>query len=149
VDLKAQARGLGVSDRVTFAGLVGRDRIARYVAAFDIALLPKCVEYCSPLKLFEYMAAGKAIVAPDQPNIREILEAGSSCLMFDPDCPESMAGAILRLANDSTLRDVLGRAARSLIASRGYTWRQNAERVGVIGAAAARREGGQLPSGVS
>jgi hypothetical protein len=69
--------------------------------------------------------------------------------MFEPDCPESMAAAILRLANDSTLREVLGCAARSLIASRGYTWRHNFERVGVIGAAAARREVGQLLSGGS
>jgi glycosyltransferase involved in cell wall biosynthesis len=137
-ELETQAREQGVLDRVTFAGLVERHRIAHYVAAFDIALVPRCVEYCSPLKLFEYMAVGAAIVAPDQENIREILEAGVSGLLFDPDCPEAMADAVLRLANDRTFRLKLGDAARSLIQSRGFTWRHNAERVSAIGAAASR-----------
>jgi glycosyltransferase involved in cell wall biosynthesis len=137
-ELQVLARELDVSDRVTFAGLVERDALARRVAAFDIALLPRCVEYCSPLKLFEYMAAGKAIAAPDQANIREVLEGGVSGLLFPPDQPEAMAQAILSLAKDAALRDRLGRAARSLIASRGYTWEHNARRVCALGAAAVR-----------
>jgi len=137
-ELQALARELEVSDRVTFAGLVGRDSLARRVAEFDIALLPRCVEYCSPLKLFEYMAAGKAIAAPDQANIREVLEGAVSGLLFSPDQPEAMAEAILSLARDGALRDRLGRAARALIASRGYTWEHNARRVSALGAAAVR-----------
>ncbi|HEX4081224.1 MAG TPA: glycosyltransferase family 4 protein [Rhizomicrobium sp.] len=137
-ELLALARELGVSDRVTFAGLVERDTLAHRLAAFDIALLPRCVEYCSPLKLFEYMAAGKAIAAPDQANIREVLEGGVSGLLFPPDQPEAMAEAILSLARDGALRDRLGGAARALIASRGYTWEHNARRVSALGAAAMR-----------
>lgn len=137
--LKSLAKDLGVADRVTFAGLVTRDRIASHVSAFDIALLPKCVEYCSPLKLFEYMAAGKAIVAPDQANVREILEDGVSCLLFPPDDTRAMEEAVVRLAGDGALRERLGSAARAVIAARGLTWRNNAVRVGSIGAMAARR----------
>lgn len=132
--LKSQAQTLGVADRVAFSGLVERDRIAYYLTAFDIAVLPMCVDYCSPLKLFEYMVAGKAIVAPDQANIREILEDGISCLLFEPNSPESLTSALLRLANDDQLRVRLGRAARALIVARGYTWEHNARRVSAIGA---------------
>jgi glycosyltransferase involved in cell wall biosynthesis len=135
--LKAQAESLAVAHKVTFAGLVERDDVARYLAVFDVALLPRCVEYCSPLKLFEYMAAGKAIVAPNQSNIREILSPGESGMLFDPDLPGSFAEMLLRLANDDLMRDRLGRRAQALIGSRGYTWRHNAERVSALGTAVA------------
>src|SRR5262249_10883957 len=102
--LKARARALGIGDRVHFAGLIGRDAVARVIAAFDIALVPKCLEYASPLKLFEYMALKKAIVAPNQDNIREILSNGVSALLFDPERPESMTTAITQLSADPELR---------------------------------------------
>jgi glycosyltransferase involved in cell wall biosynthesis len=127
--LKEQAERLNIADRITFAGLVDRDTVARMVAAFDIALQPKSVEYASPLKLFEYMALGKAIVAPDQENIREVLEPNRSALLFDPSKPESLTAAIATLAADESLRARLGKEARNAIDARGYTWSKNAERV--------------------
>ena len=60
-------------DRVRFVGAVDRKELPRYLAAFDIALQPSAVAYACPLKLVEYMAMGKAIIAPDQPNIRELI----------------------------------------------------------------------------
>ncbi len=143
-ELRAKAETLKVASRVTFTGLVGRDRIAQVIDAFDIALLPQCVDYCSPLKIFEYMAAGKAIVAPDQSNIREVLTSGRSALLFAPDEPKAMAEAIAQLVNDEKLRSALGSEAHALISSRGYTWRKNAERVSALGAAAARRRSGRV-----
>ena len=59
------------------------------------------VDYASPLKIFDYMAAGRAIVAPDQENIREILRDGETALLFDPSRPEAMWQAIARLARDA------------------------------------------------
>jgi glycosyltransferase involved in cell wall biosynthesis len=130
--LKAQAQRLGVADRVLFPGLVDRDRIAHAIAGFDIALQPKCVGYSSPLKLFEYMALGKAIVAPDQPNIREVLVSGQNGLLFDPERPQALIETITDLAKDSALRARLGGAASKTIDQRGYTWHENASRVVVI-----------------
>jgi glycosyltransferase involved in cell wall biosynthesis len=130
--LKAQAARLHLENRVTFAGLVDRDMVAKMVAVFDIALQPKSVEYASPLKLFEYMALGKAIVAPDQPNIREVLQADVSGILFDPDRASSMTGAIARLARDEGLRARLGEGARKGIDERGYTWKENARRVAAL-----------------
>jgi glycosyltransferase involved in cell wall biosynthesis len=127
--LERRASDLRVTNRISFAGLVGRDDIAGYVAAFDIALVPKVVDYASPLKLFEYMALGKAIVAPDQPNIREVLTASIDAVLFDPGEPREMANAIVRLASDTELRDRLGKAAQATINARNFTWRANAERI--------------------
>ena len=100
-DLERQAAALGLADRVRFTGLQAREQVPALVAGFDIALQPRVVEYASPLKIFEYMAAGRAIVAPDQENIREILRDGETALLFDPARPEAMWQAILRLAGDA------------------------------------------------
>ena len=127
--LRQQAAELGLASRVRIAGLVAHDAIPELVAGFDIALQPRVVAYASPLKLFEYMAAGKAIVAPDQPNIREVLVDGVTALLVDPAAPDAMWTAIRRLAADPLLRGRLGAAASAEITRRAYTWRANAERV--------------------
>jgi glycosyltransferase involved in cell wall biosynthesis len=127
--LQQQAAALGIADRVHFTGLVGHEAIPEMVAGFDIALQPRVVAYASPLKLFEYMAAGKAIVAPDQPNIREVLSDGETALLFDAAEAGAMWRAISRLAADAMLRGTLGAGARAAIGRRDYTWRGNAERI--------------------
>ncbi len=137
--LERQAAALGVAARVRFTGLVGRAEIPALVADFDIALQPRVVAYVSPLKIFEYMAAGRAIVAPDQPNIREILDHERSALLFDPNREGAMWAAIMRLAGDPDLRARLGAEARADIIRRDYTWAGNARRVLAHAAAAARR----------
>lgn len=128
-DLEILATELGVSDRVQFTGLTPRARIPELVAGFDIALQPASVQYASPLKVFEYMAAGRAIVAPDQPNIREILEDGKTALLFDPERPNALRDCVLRLAADATLRSQLGDEARAAVRERDFTWVGNAHRV--------------------
>jgi glycosyltransferase involved in cell wall biosynthesis len=130
--LERRAAQLNVNHRITFAGLVGRDDVAKLMSAFDIALLPKVVEYASPLKLFEYMALGKAIVAPDQPNIREVLTADFNAVLFDPTQAHDMANQILRLAADARWRQQLGTSARATIDARGFTWQANAERIAIL-----------------
>ncbi len=127
--MEQRAAALGVGDRLTFTGIVPREELGRHVAAFDIALQPKAVAYASPLKLFDYMAAGKAIVAPNQANIRELVSHEKSALLFDPQQKNAMLEAILRLAQDTALRRRLGAGARRQIDERGFTWRDNARRV--------------------
>ena len=137
--LKDRAARLGIEGRVHFTGLVDREMAVRMVSAFDIALQPKCVAYASPLKLFEYMALGKAIVAPDQPNIRELLDAEVSALLFDPQSRASLIAAIRRLGDDPDLRKRVGAEARRTIGARGLTWAENARRVAALAEAAIAR----------
>jgi glycosyltransferase involved in cell wall biosynthesis len=127
--LEATAERLGVRSQVTFTGTIDRDRVANYIAAFDIALQPAVVEYASPLKLFEYLALGKAIVAPRTPNIMEILADGQNALLFDRANPDSLPAALRMLCHDAALRRRLGQAAAASIDEQGLTWERNAERV--------------------
>lgn len=127
--LEARAERLGVGARVHFTGLVPRIEIPRYVAAFDIALQPAANPYASPLKLFEYMALRRAIVAPDQPNIREVLKHEGNALLFRSDEPGGLADAVLRLARDLALRDRLADCALATVRERDMTWANNGRRV--------------------
>jgi glycosyltransferase involved in cell wall biosynthesis len=139
--LEALAAELGIAERVRFTGLTAREAVPGLVDAFDIALQPAAVAYASPLKVFEYMAAGRAIVAPDQPNLREVLEDGRTALLFDPARPGAMWDAVLRLATDPALRARLGEAARAEVLARDLTWDGNARRVVALAQAERRRRG--------
>jgi glycosyltransferase involved in cell wall biosynthesis len=128
-DLESLAARLGIHDRLTITGIVDRHEIPAAVAAFDIALQPAVVEYASPLKLFEYLAAGLPVVAPSSPNIVEILRDGSNALLFRPNDEADFARQLARLCDDAELRGRLGCAARNTIESMGLTWADNARRV--------------------
>ena len=127
--LLAHARRKGVERQVRLTGVVERERIPSLLAAFDIGLQPAATAYASPLKLFEYMAAGCAILAPRQANLAEVLSDEENCLMFNRDADGAFAAALKRLVGDSALRERLGRTARATITQRGHTWAGNARRV--------------------
>jgi glycosyltransferase involved in cell wall biosynthesis len=128
-ELERQASDLGIADRVHFTGLVPREQVADQVLRFDIALQPGVTRYASPLKIFDYMAAGCAIVAPDQPNISEILQDDRNALLFDPASHDSRWSAIRRLIAEPETRRRLGATARRDLEQRGHTWAGNAARI--------------------
>jgi glycosyltransferase involved in cell wall biosynthesis len=123
------AKRLNLEERVHFVGLVKRDEIQHYIAAFDIALQPAVTDYASPLKLIEYLAAGVAIVGPDTPNIRELLSHETNSLLFRPLDDASRVSCIARLSKDRSLRETLGKNAQQTISSLQLTWLQNARRI--------------------
>lgn len=124
--LEAKAKKLGVVDQVTITGVVKRDEISQYVRLFDIALQPDVVPYASPLKLFEYLALGRAIIAPDTENIREILEHGKNALLYNKDDKQGFFRLVEQLCNDEILRHKLGHAAKQTIKIKKLTWGNNA-----------------------
>jgi glycosyltransferase involved in cell wall biosynthesis len=144
--LEARAEALGVSNRLRLVGRAPHEEAPAYVRTFDIALQPAAVRYASPLKLFEYMDLGCAIVAPDQPNIREVLTDGKDALLFPPGDREAFWAALERLCLDETLRTSLGAGARRTVEETPYTWAHNAERIGAIASALLRlREASARP----
>ncbi|MGH8550284.1 MAG: glycosyltransferase family 4 protein [Methylococcales bacterium] len=134
-DLEMQARAMQVAERITFTGLVPREEIPGMVAAFDIALQPAATEYASPLKLFEYLALGRAVIAPRESNLLEILVDGDNALLFDGATPGAFESTLERLVNDADLRRRLGEGARRTIRERRLTWTDNARRVVALGQA--------------
>lgn len=131
-DCKALAKELGAEHRAHFVGFQDRDAIPDYLAAMDIALQPAVTDYASPLKIFEYLIAGLATIAPDQPNIREILTDGKTGILFDPDNFEEAEEAIVTLSNDQAQRHLIGAAAKQLIEDRRYTWDDNAKSIAAL-----------------
>jgi glycosyltransferase involved in cell wall biosynthesis len=126
--LQEYVRNHGLGESVVFTGPVAHDEMPRYLALVDIAVQPAANEYCCPMKILEYMALGKAIVAPRQDNILDLLD-DTSARFFTPRDEESLGNALEELIRDSALRTRLGSAARSAIDCRGLRWERNTERV--------------------
>jgi glycosyltransferase involved in cell wall biosynthesis len=129
---QALARTLGVSERVTFAGRVDPPRVRAMLAGAAVLALPNPASaissrFTSPLKLFEYMAAGRPIVASDLPALREVLTPDVHAVLVPPGHPLALAGGIRRVLSDPAFGARLGSAAAA--AALEYTWDRRAERL--------------------
>jgi glycosyltransferase involved in cell wall biosynthesis len=105
--LEEQVHSLPNRDQVHFTGAVSHDRIPGYLAAMDITVAPyRPIDdfYFSPLKLFEYFAMGKAVIATDVGQISQMIRHGENGLLTEPANANSLAEALTLLAKDSDLR---------------------------------------------
>ena len=117
---------------LTFHGFVPPGQLAMQYRAFDVMLAPyqastRHIDWISPMKLFEYMAHGKAIICADFPVMREILEDGSDAMLVPPADLRAYEDALERLA-DPAFRNRLGDAARAKL-ERDFTWAARAQAV--------------------
>lgn len=120
----------GLKQAVTFAGAVAHQDVPRYLAAMDVTVAPYPALddfYYSPLKLFEYMAAGRAVVASRAGQVAEAVVDGVTGLLFEPGDHAGLVECIRRLRHNTALRDELGKKASAVCS--GHTWSQNAARV--------------------
>lgn len=132
-ELAALAAGLGLADRVRCVGRVPPHLRFHCIAEADVCLLPLgtdsiAARYTSPLKLFEYMAMARPVVASDLPSLREVLTHGETALLVPPGDPGALAAAVRALIGDAGLAAQLGSAARALAESR-YGWTQRSARL--------------------
>jgi glycosyltransferase involved in cell wall biosynthesis len=132
VRLEALARARGVATRTEFAGWKPPSEVASLLERCDILVLPNVrstisERYTSPLKLFEYLAAGRPIVASNLPALREILTDGINAMLVEPGNPVALAGAVNALAHDPQLSDRLARRAFADAAL--YSWDARAARL--------------------
>ena len=122
------AKDCGVESQLIMAGVVQRQQMANHINVFDVALQSAVTAYASPLKLFEYLALGKVVVAPDMPNIREIVSDNHNGILFDVDSLSSLNHA-LDGALDEERQRVLSTAARETIMKQKFLWSDNANRI--------------------
>ena len=128
---------------IIFTGFVPNERIPLYQSAADVLLMPyqltvatssggNTAAICSPMKMFEYMAAGRAILTSDLPVLREVLDETTAvfCLADNFGAWESALGGLL---TDGKRRQALGQSARRAVGR--YSWIERAKRTldGMIG----------------
>ena len=110
---------------INFIGVVEHRLIPYYLFASDIllALWSKrvpTINYCSPMKIFEYMAAGRTIIAHDFPTIREVLEDGKDAILCKPGNFDSLKLALGKALNTNN-HSTMGKIARDK-AFNFYSW---------------------------
>ena len=124
--LESLARDLKV--QVRFAGPLPHSSIPAALRTMDACVVPHSNAYRSPIKLFEYMAQERPILAPRTEPIEVVVEDGKEALLFTPLDVESFRAAVRKLLSSKDLRMLLGANARRLIQER-HTWEHNARRV--------------------
>jgi glycosyltransferase involved in cell wall biosynthesis len=144
-DLESLAATRGIAKRVRFVGTVPHEAVREHIAAMDIAVIPHSNEYRSPIKLFEYMGQGKAILAPRTEPIAMVVRHGDNGVLFDAGDVSSFRAGLARLVSEPETRKRLGEQARADVLAQ-HTWDHNAarilERLGMDGQSSSRRDVG-------
>jgi glycosyltransferase involved in cell wall biosynthesis len=128
-ELQALVGRRGLGDRVILTGFVPHEEIPEHLAAMDVTVAPyRRVEvfYNSPMKVVEYMAMGKPVVAPRMGEIPDLIRDGENGLLYPPDDDRQMAAKIRALLESPSLRTGLGRQASETMGARKWTWAANA-----------------------
>jgi glycosyltransferase involved in cell wall biosynthesis len=123
--LRSLARSLGLDDAVEWRGAVPHDDAIAVMREFDVAALPGTLPTGAPMKLTEYAAMGRAIVAPDLPNVRAMFQADREIILVRPADPHALAESIRALAAAPETAKRLGAAAQARV--RGQTWEDMAQ----------------------
>jgi glycosyltransferase involved in cell wall biosynthesis len=125
--LQKRLRKLGLEAQVSLEPPVPHDQTPALIAQADICVAPlgyndrNVNQGCCPIKILEYMACGRPIIAADLPVVRELVSAGREALLFSPDDPADLARQILAVLADSGLAATLGANAAAR-AHQCFTW---------------------------
>lgn len=124
--VEARARALGISSRVVITGRVPHGQMPDYIAAMDVCVVAdERTGVASPMKLLEYMAMAKAVVAPRLESIRDVLPPEVEGFLFEAGDRGGLSELLRSLSRDEGIRDNVGQAVRTRILQ-ARTWRGNA-----------------------
>jgi glycosyltransferase involved in cell wall biosynthesis len=126
----------GIKDKFTFTGKVPHELVPQYINASDICVIPfpeknTHLTDSSPIKLYEYMACGKPVLATRVGGVSEIIKASGGGKMVAPESTEAMAIGLIELLNDRKTMRRKGSRGRKYIVKH-CTWRKTAEKVSQI-----------------
>jgi len=129
-EYKSLAQRFNVLPQCIFIGYQPYKRMIEYMKAMDAVVLPSpdkpLAHYSSPLKLFEYMASGRPIIASNLPALREILN-DKNALFFKPENSDDLARAIKMIKASPALGYHLSQQALADV--KNYTWTSRAENI--------------------
>jgi glycosyltransferase involved in cell wall biosynthesis len=129
--LEQETRQCGIESRVTFVGSLAHPLVPSHIAAMDVAVAPyPRIEpfHFSPMKVIEYMAAGRAVVTVALGELESLVAGGERALAYEPGDVASLARAIDQCLADDALRAKLGVSAREWV-QRERSWSGNARRI--------------------
>lgn len=117
---------------VVLTGFVNNALVPKYLFASDVLLMPyttrvPTLKYMSPLKMFEYMAANRPIIATDLPAIKEILKDKKNAILVQPEDAADIVRGIQEILNNEDLADRIAGKAREDVQE--YTWSKRARRI--------------------
>lgn len=126
-ELKKLIQKLNITDKIIFTGNVPNKDIYNYISLMDVTVMAKSNWYGSPVKIFEYGALGKAIIAPNNKPVNDVLKNNTNGLLIENN-PESLKNAMIKLIEDSDLRASLGLNAKNKILQ-DHTWQIMAKKI--------------------
>jgi glycosyltransferase involved in cell wall biosynthesis len=128
-ELEALTYDLGINDRFDYTGNVAYEQVPYYISASDVCVVPKkpLKSGYSPLKLYEYMACAKPIIASTV-NGFEILKQIDAGILIDPVNSEEFSKAAIKLLSDSDLRTKMGLRGHDYV-GKNHSWNAVAEKV--------------------
>jgi glycosyltransferase involved in cell wall biosynthesis len=137
---------IGISDRVIFTGMIPYDKVPLYINACDVCAAPFIKERnersgMSPLKIYEYAACGKVIVASQLPGL-EFIEQHKLGILVEPDSPQELAASIIKLLREPKLRRKMGENGRKYVVE-NHSWESVAKRVAKVCAQVTEEHGGK------
>src|SRR5207249_3778339 len=122
--IRAELAARGLTNAAVLTGVVAPGEVPGLLTSMDAAVAPYPDSkrfYFSPLKVYEYMAAGRAVVASRVGQLEAVIQHEINGLLCSPADPGALATALSRLRREPELRDRLGRAARATVLQ-GHTW---------------------------
>ena len=116
------------STKVIFTGEVISEQLPCYIKTMDICVMPHSNAYGSPMKVFEYMAMEKPVIAPRLGPLEDVLRNDENGLLFEPLNIDALSSCMLNLIENKYLRTRLSQNAKKTILKR-HLWRHNAEKI--------------------
>ena len=114
-----------LTDSVLFVGKVPHSRIPVFLKMADIAVIPETNDFRSPIKMFEYMAMGLVVLAPQKPAIEVAITHKENGMLFEPGNCSSLAQSLLQCLSEPQVVNELGGNAREKVRE-NYTWEKHA-----------------------
>lgn len=122
-ELKEQAQRLGLTDAITWTGRIPYKEVPAYIGAMTVCVAPFRGDRgeTSPVKVFDYLACARPVVAGAIPSVEAVFSSGSGVQLVRPDHPGQLAEALLSLLHDPGRREAMGAQGRRFVEHR-FSW---------------------------
>jgi glycosyltransferase involved in cell wall biosynthesis len=126
--IKKRVIEAGVESQVILPGKVPHHEVSSFLSAMDLGILPDSNDYGSPMKLFEFMAMGKGMIAPDFSPIAEVVQDNETSWLFPASNKQACIDKVFEIVKDKEAHKKVGLNARVYIENERQ-WKHNAEQL--------------------